>query len=204
MQERPNKKLSLGAIAAMAIAALVVGTGSAWFAYRSITASQTPSTPTVSPSPATQVTKPIEKEIGAEVYWLSDRGGRLELVPAQVEVQKSASKQERLELAFEELLAGTKNASETTTIPEGTKLLSLSVKADGIHLNLSQDFTTGGGSASMTGRLAQVLYTATSIEPNSQVWIDVEGKPLELLGEGEGLMLEQPMTRKIFESDFEL
>jgi spore germination protein GerM len=202
MQERPNKKLSLGAIAAMAIAALVVGTGSAWFAYRSITASQTPSTPTVSPAP--QAEKPTEQEIGAQVYWLSDRDGRLELVPAQVQAQKSASKQERLEVAFEELLAGSKNASETTTIPEGTKLLSLSVKADGVHLNLSKDFTEGGGSASMTGRLAQVLYTATSIEPNSQVWIDVEGKPLELLGEGEGLMLEQPMTRKIFESDFEL
>jgi len=44
---------------------------------------------------------------------------------------------------------------------------------------------------SMSSRVAQVLYTATSLQPNAKVWIDIEGKPLEVLG-GEGLLLEQP------------
>ncbi|MEW5861695.1 MAG: spore germination protein, partial [Cyanobacteriota bacterium] len=59
------------------------------------------------------------------------------------------------------------------------------------------------GSASMTGRVAQILYTATSINPNTNVWIDVEGKRLEVLG-GEGLVIDQPLTRQNFEKNFDL
>jgi len=51
----------------------------------------------------------------------------------------------------------------------------------------------------MSSRVAQVLYTATSLQPNAKVWIDIEGKPLEVLG-GEGLLLEQPLTGKLREN----
>jgi len=76
----------------------------------------------------------------------------------------------------------------------------VTIQNDGIHVDLSQEFTTGGGSASMSSRVAQVLYTATSLQPNAKVWIDIEGKPLEVLG-GEGLLLEQPLTRESFEKN---
>jgi spore germination protein GerM len=77
------------------------------------------------------------------------------------------------------------------------------VQEDGIHVDLSQGFRTGGGTASMTGRVAQVLYTATSLDPDAPVWLSVEGKPIDSIG-GEGLMLEQPLTRKRFKQDFSL
>jgi spore germination protein GerM len=108
-----------------------------------------------------------------------------------------------LEAAFENLLSKPQEQVGTTAIPPGTKLLDLQVDNKGVHVNLSQEFTTGGGSASMTGRLAQVIYTATSLNSQDRVWINVEGKPLEYLG-GEGLEIRQPMTRQDFEANFTL
>jgi spore germination protein GerM len=207
MQDRPNKpknnRLSLGAIAGIVAAALVIGGGASWLAYRTLTASQTPLQPTISQGDHSPE-KPQSNEESVQIYWLGDRGQHLELLPASIAVQKSATQQEKVEIALKTLLSGQTSSSESTAIPEGTKLLGVTTEKDGVRVNLSKEFTTGGGSASMTGRLGQIIYTATSLEPNTQVWIDVEGQPLELLGEGEGLIVDQPMTRQNFEENFEL
>jgi spore germination protein GerM len=88
-----------------------------------------------------------------------------------------------------------------SAIPESTKVLSSTSKNKEIRINLSQDFTKGGGSASMQGRIIQVLYTATTLEPDAKVYLSVEGKPLKYIG-GEGLEVPQPMTRKDFALEF--
>lgn len=160
--------------------------------------------PTASQPPQPTPSLPPAATKTVQVYWLKNTDRSFEVVPSSIQLQKANSKPtELLGDAFKTLLSGPTDANLTSTIPSGTKLRSVDVREDGIHVNLSQEFTTGGGTSSMTGRVAQVLYTATSLNPDAKVWIDVEGKKLEILG-GEGLELDQPLTRKKFEADYQL
>lgn len=198
VKQRINR-IPVGMLAGLLVAVVAAGGGAAWWTLNSVKppnpSTTSPNTKAVPPSP-----KPTAAEQTAKIYWLRDTGKNLELVPKPITVA-AAEPQAVLEAAFDGLLAGPKDTSVNSTIPEGTKLRSVKIHNDGIHVNLSPEFTTGGGSDAMMGRVAQVLYTATSLQPNAKVWIDVEGKPLELLG-GEGLVLDQPMTRQSFKENF--
>lgn len=149
------------------------------------------------------VTQPIF-EPPAQVYWLQARGQQIEMVPVAMSRVPQRTETATLTEALNYLFTHPKLDRLDSTIPQGTRLLSLQIKPDGIHLNLSQEFTQGGGSTSMIYRVAQVLYTATSLDPQAKVYLSVEGKPLKEdnpLG-GEGLILRQPMTRQQFVNDY--
>lgn len=194
------RRIPLGLVAGLSAALLTAGGGAAWIAWNSVMSSQTPNAPTTPKS--TQALQPSTEE-KVQVYWLDNVNNKIEVVPSSITLEKADKPSEILEGAFKSLLAGPADAAFTTTIPEGTELRNVSLEADGVHVDLSKEFTTGGGSASMTGRVAQIIYTASSLDPAAKVWIEVEGKPLEVLG-GEGIVLEQPLTRKGFEEDFAL
>jgi spore germination protein GerM len=200
---------SIGFTLGIITSILVAGTGAAWWAFQSLTSSppRSPNLETVKPAPEKPkvVQKPQSKliESEAKTYWLSANGDKLDFVTHAVSIQKSANKNQVLQTALEQLLSQTPNPPASTAIPSGTQLLSLKMSDKGVYLNLSNAFTQGGGSESMAGRLGQILYTASSLDPNMPVWISVEGKPLETLG-GEGLMLEQPITRQWFTENFEM
>ncbi len=197
-QQRVNR-ISVSAIALSITAALAAGGGLAWWGFQSTN----PITPTTTPNVVQQPTAPATvQSTTAKIYLLKDTGRNLELVPTPIEVN-AEQPNAVLVAAFNNLLTTTKDATASSTIPSGTKLRSLKILDDGIHVDLSTEFTTGGGSASMSGRLAQVIYTATTLQPEAKVWLDVEGKPLEILG-GEGLEIERPMTRQSFEENFSL
>ena len=196
-QQRVNR-ISGSAIAFAITAALAAGGGLAWWSFQppNVPSSVTPNVVQNSPPSATG------QSTTASIYLLKDTGRNLELVPLPIEVDTDQPNTV-LTTAFNSLLTGIDGGTASSTIPEGTKLRSVKILDDGIHVDLSTEFTTGGGSASMTGRLAQIMYTATTLQPQAKVWIDVEGKPLEILG-GEGLEIERPMTRQSFEENFSL
>ncbi|GAA6622160.1 GerMN domain-containing protein [Scytonema sp. NUACC26] len=200
MKEQQGNRISSGIIAAISVAVIAV---SGAIAYRVIVpGAKAPSQPENSVSRKLETPKPINTEQKAEVYWLQDSGTKLSLVPQAVTLPQGEPNQV-LEAAFSKLLAGPTEGTGSTTIPTGTKLLGVKVADDGVHVNLSEDFTTGGGSSSMMGRVGQVVYTATSLNPNAKVYIEVNGKQLDVLG-GEGLELEQPLTRESYKQNFEL
>lgn len=210
VEHHPARRVPAGLIAAILVV-LFSGSATAWWAWQRATSSNpgtgtTEVSPTVvptTPQPSEPETNPVATEQRVQVYWLKDTGTRLEVVPEELQVQADDKPASILSAAFDQLLNGPKAADVASTIPSGTKLLGLDVKDDGVHVNLSQSFTSGGGSASMSGRLAQVIYTASALQPDAPVWISVEGQPLEVLG-GEGVMVDQPMTRSSFEENVDL
>lgn len=141
-----------------------------------------------------------------QAYLLEIAGDRLQLVPNPVSVGAGASETAIVERALKEVLAAANDPNSLSMIPAGTRLLDVKVAADGIHVNVSQEFRSGGGSASMIARVAQIIYTATSVDPKASVFLSIEGRPIDRnlpLG-GEGLILRQPTTRAEFREDFSL
>ena len=194
-----------GIIAGLSAVVLLVGSGTAWITWKSHSNQQvTPPNPAVSTQPtASPEVSPVPNQQTIQVYWLKSAGERIELVPSPVTVSAAEQPDATLKAAFAEMLKGSTSPDLTSTIPAGTKLLGLETKPDGIHVDLSQEFTSGGGSTSMQGRVGQVIYTATTIDPNAKVWLSVAGKPLEVLG-GEGIIIDQPTTREDFQKNFAL
>ncbi|MBL1175917.1 GerMN domain-containing protein [Pantanalinema sp. GBBB05] len=216
-----QRQLSLSLVAGLSALALVTGSAAAWWGWTTVSRQSTqpvgieqttPSTAqsgqgdSKAPAPGTTqspAAAPLTTEKTLQVYWLKATDTSIALTPTPMKLTASGNSG-LLKAAIEQLLAGQpKNQELSTTIPETTKLLSLTVKADGVHVDLSEDFTKGGGSTSMTARLGQMIYTASSLDPNAPVWLSVEGVPLDTLG-GEGLLIDQPMTRKSFEQNFPL
>lgn len=218
----PRRRPPLGVVIGLAAIVLSAGSATAWFTWRSIAPpepvvdfpeididgetlpegfeSPTPEPIEVPDLPASEGTATTPRQ--STLYWLSFDGDTVALNPATIELPaEGTSSADALEVAFTNLMSGPDSAGAATGIPEGTTLLALSVESDGVHVDLSEDFTFGGGSASMIGRLAQVVYTATALEPDAPVWLSVEGEPLTLLG-GEGLEVRQPITRDNLSTDF--
>jgi spore germination protein GerM len=155
--------------------------------------------PTSTPVPSAQVSNGR-----AQVYWISSVGTKIALTPANINLPaENNSPDEQLSTALKRLIKGPANSDVTSSIPPETKLNSLKVEKDGVHVDLNKAFTSGGGSVDMQGRLGQIIYTASSLNPEDPVWISVEGEPLKVLG-GEGLEISQPMTRTEFSKNFSL
>lgn len=168
-----------------------------------------PTTPAQLPTVDTQTKPPASKIVQNQetikIWRLDDDGKKTVLVPQESKDPGSATSdpQVRIERSMSSLLAsaGKPDGQLTSTIPVGTKLLSTKIMADGIHIDLSKEFTEGFGATSMMGRLGQVVYTATSQNPDAPVWITVEGKKLEVLGDV-GVEIRQPITRQTYNQDF--
>jgi spore germination protein GerM len=149
----------------------------------------------------------IDRQTQIVTYWLQDTGTNFELMPmtetVAIDPTTTSGDLTTATIALDRLLSQVAPNNAGQAIPAGVTVNRLERQADGIYLDLSPEFTSGGGSASMQGRLAQVVYTVTEGEAETPVWLSIAGEPLTLLG-GEGLEVPYPITRETFEANFSL
>jgi germination protein M len=161
------------------------------------------STPAPTPRPtATPTPRPTATPSGSAIvraYFVlgsfTDNEG---LAPVLREIPKT---QAVATAAMRALLEGPNDAEMAarpamyTAIPDGTTLLGLSISDGVATVDLSREFESGGGSASIFARLAQVVYTLTQFSTVDSVLFKLDGEPVTVFS-GEGVILDHPVGRE--------
>ena len=81
-----------------------------------------------------------------------------------------------------------------TMIPADTRLLGITIDGSVATVDLTGAFESGGGSMSMFGRLAQLIYTVTQFPTVDTVRLRLDGQPVESIG-GEGVIVSPGLGR---------
>jgi len=87
---------------------------------------------------------------------------------------------------------GERSAGVATQIPDGTQLLGLIVDKGIATVDVTSEYESGGGTASMTMRLAQVVCTLDQFPTVKGVLFQLDGRPVDVLG-GEGIVIDHPL-----------
>lgn len=151
--------------------------------------------PTPTGTPTTSPTPQPTRAIPILVYFA--RGEKLVVVGRTVPTNAVATE------ALNALLRGPTPAEKTagvaTQIPTGTVLRGVSVADGTATVDLSKEFESGGGTLSMTMRIAQVVTTLTQFPTVKRVTFRIGGVAVESIG-GEGIIVAPSVDRADFES----
>ena len=157
-----------------------------------------PPSPGPTPAPTPEVTPSGETTTVRAYFFLGSFQDNAGLVPVLREIPRT---QAVGAAAMAQLLAGPNDIelgarpAMYTTIPEGTRFLGLEITNGIATVDLSREFETGGGSASVLGRLAQVVYTLTQFPTVRGVRFELDGEPVEVFS-GQGVVLSEPVDRE--------
>jgi hypothetical protein len=159
----------------------------------STTTTRPPAATTSAPSTTSTTGAPAER---TEVRAYFIRGEVVGPIARQVAGDATAAG------AIDGLVAGPTPAERdigfSTAIPAGTARHGLTVENGTATVDLSPEFASGGGSASMRARVAQVVFTLTQFPSIDAVAFKIDGQALTVLG-GEGLLLQTPQRRTDWE-----
>lgn len=140
---------------------------------------------------------PVATMLVRAYFFLDSTTGNEGLVPVLREIPATRAV---ATAAMRELLKGPQGAelarpdTMSTAIPDSTRLLGVTV-ADGLAtVDLSGEFSSGGGATSVLGRLAQVVYTLTQFPTVDRVQFELDGLPVTTFS-GEGVLLDSPVKR---------
>ncbi len=152
-----------------------------------------PSGPTGSPDPTAS---PGAATIVRTYFYLGGEPGSAGLVPLLREVPETRAV---ATAAMQALLAGPtadESAERTITsaVPDGSRLLGLTIEDGVATVDLSSEFESGGGSMSVFVRLGQVVFTLTQFPTVETVLFEIEGQPVTVFS-SEGIVLDGPVGR---------
>ncbi len=153
--------------------------------------------PSASPSAAPSAsTSPSETMVVRAYFVLGGEPGTVGLLPVLRTVPKSAAV---ATAAMDALLAGPTAVESgdrqiTSAVPDGTRLLGVTIKSGVGTVDLSTEFDSGGGTASMQYRLAQVVYTLTQFNTVKSVVFKIDGATVTVFS-SEGIVLDGPVGR---------
>ncbi|MBW3593688.1 MAG: GerMN domain-containing protein [Actinobacteria bacterium] len=82
-----------------------------------------------------------------------------------------------------------------SAVPDGTDLLGLDIDDGVATVDLTSEFESGGGSLSMTIRLAQVVYTLTQFPTVDAVQFMLDGERVDVFS-AQGIVLDHPVRRR--------
>jgi germination protein M len=159
--------------------------------------SAVPSSPAPGGSPqASQPAAPGDTTIVRAYYYLDGEPGSAGLAALLREVPRTPAVGTA---AMNALLAGP-DANDpgegplSTAIPEGSRLLGLTIEHGVATVDLSSEFESGGGSMSIFTRLGQVVFTLTQFPTVQSVLFEIEGRPVTVFS-SEGIVLDGPVER---------
>jgi sporulation and spore germination protein/immunoglobulin-like protein involved in spore germination len=181
------------AVVALVLGALVVAgcDGGGEEAGRADTTPTPPTTTTTTDG----TTTPAQSSVA--VYFLRD--GKVSPVRRTVAATPAVAR-----AAITALLQGPTEEESTdglsSAIPEGTELRDIALSDGVATVDLGGSFDDGGGSASMLGRVAQVVATLTRFPSVERVAFRVDGEPVETIG-GEGVVVDPPLGRAAIEDE---
>jgi len=140
----------------------------------------------------------LQRVPDAVVYFVRDRGTTFTLEPVKRRLGRSNIEQ-FVALQVAELAKGPTSAEAagglSSAVPSTTSVLSTGL-ADGVlTVNLAASFEHGGGTAAMTGRLAQLFYTLTQPSQIDAVVLQIEGANVTVFS-GDGLIIDSPWVRE--------
>ena len=154
-----------------------------------------PSIPSGSPD-AGPSASPGGTTIVRTYFYLGGEPGTYGLVPLLREVPETRAV---AGAAMNALLTGptvTESAGRviTSAVPAGSRLLGLTIEGGVATVDLSSEFESGGGSASVLIRLGQVVFTLTQFPTVQSVRFEIEGRPVTVFS-SEGIVLDGPVGR---------
>ncbi len=159
---------------------------------------------TTTPTPSTTTTSTPATSTVAVYFFLDQPGTSSRSGPYLVPVARQVATSSDVAAAtLGELLKGPTDSEATsvpalsTTIPPNTLILGVSVTGGIAVVDLSKEYESGGGSASMVGRLAQVVYTMTALPGIDSVSFYLDGEPATAFS-GEGILIEQTVDRSSY------